>query len=316
MLKPITAQQIIDTWAKAPLDFEPGAKYQYSNTNYVIAGRIVEMVSGKPFVTFLRENILSPLKMETAFITDDGALPAGDANRYFRYALGPKRIAPKEGKGWLFAAGELAMTASDLAKWDIAMINQKVLKPASYREQQRATILTDGRASNYALGITVGTFSGHRELSHGGAVSGFTAQNSVFPDDRAAIVVFTNFDAGDPGSIEQSIARILFTGPNDPATERAIAQVKTMLADLQTGKIDRNLLTQNASDYFSAEALAVFASSLQKLGACTEVNQAATNLRGGMTFRAFRVTCGKTPIVVTTRTMSNGKLEQFLVEPG
>ena len=53
--------------------------------------------------------------------------------RYLRYALGPLRPAPKEGRGWMFAAGELAMTAHDLAKWDISMIDQTILKPASYR---------------------------------------------------------------------------------------------------------------------------------------------------------------------------------------
>ena len=129
-------------------------------------------------------------------------------------------------------------------------------------------------------------------------------------------MVLTNFDAGDPGSIEQSIARILFAGPNDPPTERAMAQVKAIMTGLQARQIDRALFTQNASDYFTAEALADFESSLGKLGACNEVNQVDTSLRGGMTFRAFRVTCGKTAVVVTTRTMPNGKLEQFLVEPG
>lgn len=313
MLKPISAQQIIDTWAKAPLDFEPGAQYQYSNTNYVMAGVIVERVSGMPFVAFLKQQILTPLHLESAFITDDGALPEGDPYRYFTYGLGPERIAPKEGKGWLYAAGELAMTASDLARWDIGVIDQKILKPASYREQQRATILTDGRASSYGLGVTVGTFNGRREVAHSGGVSGFAAQNSIYPDDRAAIVVLTNFDAGNPGAIQQDIARILLSGAADPAAERAVAQVKTIMAALQSGTIDRSALTQNASDYFSAVALADFASSLRPLGACTDVTQTTTNLRGGMTFRAFRVRCGKTDVRVTTRAMSDGRLEQFLV---
>jgi len=146
-------------------------------------------------------------------------------------------------------------------------------------------------------------------------VSGFTSQNSVFPDDRVAIVVLTNFDGGDPGSIEQAIARILFTGPNDPPTERAIAQVKAIMSELQQGKIDRALLTENASDYFSAEALADFASSLGPLGACSEINQIAKGERGGMSYRAFRARCGKTAVVVVTRAMPDEKLEQFLVYP-
>ena len=116
-------------------------------------------------------------------------------------------------------------------------------------------------------------------------------------------------------SIEQSIARILFSGANDPATERAIAQVKAILPELQAGRIDRGLLTQNASDYFSNEALADFASSLGKLGACSEVNQVASGQRGGMSFRAFRTMCGKTGLIVVTRAIPSGKLEQFLVYP-
>ena len=61
-------------------------------------------------------------------------LKASDPIGYKRYALGPLRVAPKEGKGWLFAAGELAMTAEDLAKWDISIIEGKLLKPGSYLE--------------------------------------------------------------------------------------------------------------------------------------------------------------------------------------
>src|SRR5674476_1192667 len=117
MLKPTTARTIVNEWARKPLDFEPGTKWQYSNTNYVIAGLIVEKVSGMPLVDFLRKEIFTPLHMASVLITDDAALGPTEPERYLRYALGPVRVAPKEGKGWLFAAGELAMTASDLARW-------------------------------------------------------------------------------------------------------------------------------------------------------------------------------------------------------
>ena len=65
MMKPTTAQQIIDTWAKKPLDFEPGTQWQYSNTNYVIAGMIVEKVSGQKLMDFLGEHIFRPLGMKS-----------------------------------------------------------------------------------------------------------------------------------------------------------------------------------------------------------------------------------------------------------
>ncbi len=116
--RPITPREIMDQWAKKPLNFDPGTRWQYSNTNYVIAGQIFEKVSGQPLVAFLREKIFQPLEMSTpGEITDHE--PA-DASAYTRYALGPPRLVAREGPGWMFAAGELAMTPSDLARWDIA----------------------------------------------------------------------------------------------------------------------------------------------------------------------------------------------------
>ena len=124
MLHPETAQQIIDTWAKKPLDFDPGTQWQYSNTNYVIAGRIVEKVSGEPLLDFLTEHIFRPLGMNSVWNSDETKLTQADATAYYRHALGPLRVAPKEGSGWMFAAGELAMTAHDLALWDESLIAQ------------------------------------------------------------------------------------------------------------------------------------------------------------------------------------------------
>src|ERR1035437_7917021 len=186
MLKPTTARTIVNDWARKPLDFEPGTKWQYSNIDYVIAGLSVEKVSGMPLVDFLRKEIFTPLHMESVLITDDAALGPTDPERYLRYALGPVRVAPKEGKGWLFAAGELAMTASDLARWDISVMNHTVLKPASYMTQQTNVLLKNGTGTGYGLGVDVGAPNSHRLISHGGEVSGFTTQNSIYPDDHVA----------------------------------------------------------------------------------------------------------------------------------
>src|SRR5437868_3756382 len=120
MLTTVTAKNILDRWARIPLDFDPGTKWQYSNTNFVIAGLIVEKASGMKFLDFLTKNIFTPLQMKSVMNIDQETLTQTDATGYLRYALGPPRIAPKEGKGWLFAAGELAMPTGDLAKWDIA----------------------------------------------------------------------------------------------------------------------------------------------------------------------------------------------------
>ena len=144
MLTDITAQKILDLWARKPLDFDPGTKWQYSNTNYVIAGLIIEKASGEPLLKFLQEHIFTPLGMNTVANIDQEKLGDTDATGYLRFALGPLRAAPKEGKGWLFAMGELAMPAGDLARWDISIIDRKLLKPASYDEMETEVLLKNG----------------------------------------------------------------------------------------------------------------------------------------------------------------------------
>jgi D-alanyl-D-alanine carboxypeptidase len=315
MLKPVTAQEIVDQWARKPLDFEPGARWQYSNTNYVIAGLIAEKVSGMPLADFLRQHVFTPLHMESVFITDEGALPPTDPERYERFGLGPPRVAPKEGRGWMYAAGELAMNASDLARWDISVIDQTLLKPASYRAQQTSMLLTDGRATGYGLGVYAGSFQGHRMLSHGGEVSGFSTQNAIFPDDRMAVVVYANLFATDVQSVIASRIEELLFSTTDAATERAIAQTRAMFVNLQKGAVDRSLLTSNASAYFSAQALSDFASSIGSCGTVTDVRQTSYSLRGGMTYRGYRLRCGKSDYGISTFIMPDGKVEQFIVTP-
>ena len=240
-------------------------------------------------------------------------LTASDPIGYKRYALGPLRVAPKEGKGWLFAAGQLAMTAEDLAKWDIAMIDGKLLKPASYLELGREVLLKNGLGTNYGLGVSVNSQAGRRALSHGGEVSGFTAQNIVFPDDRVAVVVLVNQDAASAaGPIASGIAPLLFT-TNDPATPAKLEQAKKIFEGLQQGKIDRSLFTENANGYFSEQALADFASSLGPLGKWESFTQTSQGLRGGMVGRTYIVRFANKTIRAWTYEMPDGKLEQFQV---
>src|SRR5208337_4989553 len=198
--------------------------------------------------------------------TNEHALPSTDPGGYFRYALGPLRPAPKEGHGWMFAAGELAMTAADLAKWDISIIDQKVMKPSSYQEFAREVLLNNGVGTQYALGVDVTNESGRRRLEHSGEVSGFTAENIVYPDDRVAIVVLTNQDAAAAsGIIGRGIAPLLFENA-DAATAQKLDQARKIFDGLQHGQIDRSLFTSNANSYFTDQALQDFARGLGPLG--------------------------------------------------
>jgi len=313
MLQPVEAQAILNGWAKKPLDFEPGSKWQYSNTNYVVAGVIVEKVAGVPLLEFLRTRVFTPLQMTTVADTDRAPLGPDDPSRYLRYALGPLRPAPKEGRGWMFAAGELAMTARDLALWDISILDRTVLKPESYHTMMTEVPLTSGAGSKYGLGVAVAMVDGRRQISHGGEVSGFTARNDVYPDQRAAVAVLTNLDATSASEqLATRIGSILFA-TTDSSTQSALDEVKAIFAGLQKGKIDRSLFTSNANAYFSDQAVADFAASLAPLGTPQEFTQSAQSLRGGMTLRRYRLKFPAKTLRLWTFTMPDGKLEQLQV---
>jgi CubicO group peptidase (beta-lactamase class C family) len=319
MMKPATPQHILDVWAKKPLDFEPGTQWQYSNTNYVIAGRIAEIVVGKPLIEQLQERIFRPLKMTGVFNSDASRLPSNDPTGYYQHALGPLRPAPAEGQGWMFAAGELAMPASDLALWNISMMDRTLLMPASYDEMFTEVKLKDGRGSGYGLGVQVGRQNGRRYVEHGGEVSGFVSENIVFPDDKVAVTVLTNEDASSAASaLARKIAPLVLGGASDTANAESAAAEKRALdifTGLQDGRLDRTQLTEFCDAYFTQEAVADFASSLKPLGTPTSFKQVAQQKRGGMTFRAFNVSLPQKQVRVTVYEMPDGKLEQYLVIP-
>ncbi|MGB6109582.1 MAG: serine hydrolase domain-containing protein [Acidobacteriaceae bacterium] len=315
MKNPTTADAIIDNWGKKPLDFDPGTQWQYSNTNFVIAGKIVEIVSGMPVMKFLQQNIFTPLQMTDVMNSDMHRLEQADAHGYIRYALGPLRPAPQDGSGWMFAAGELAMPVRDLLLWDIAMMNESLLQPASYKEMFTGVKLKDGEDTHYGLGVEISTRDGHLVISHSGEVSGFTSENMVLPQDKVAIAVFTNQEAvGAAGVIAGKIAAMLIGLPPNES-KQSLDQARQIFIGLQQGKIDRSLFTENCNAYFDAQALGDFESSLKPLGAPIEFRQTAKESRGGMTFRVYDIVFPTTHVELTTYQMPDGKIEQFIVTP-
>ncbi|HSB76323.1 MAG TPA: hypothetical protein VLC12_11780, partial [Terriglobales bacterium] len=162
-------------------------------------------------------------------------------------------------------------------------------------------------------GVFVTSVAGRRALSHGGEVSGFTSENIVFPDDRAAVVVLTNQDAAlAAGQIAQRIAPLLFQDAHVAEKEQ---QARAIFSGLQHGQIDRSLFTANANSYFSPQALQDFASSLGPLGAPKSFTQVSQDLRGGMTFRRYTVVFPDKALSVWVYEMPDGKLEEYQVMP-
>jgi len=319
MSHPTKPEGIVDRWAKKPLDFEPGDQWQYSNTGYVVAGMIAEKVSGEPLVAFLQKRIFKPLGMTTVLDQDEAntaAFPAG----YGRYALGPIRKETSPARGWLYAAGELSMSAEDLAKWDIARINRSLVPADDWQAQETPVKLNNGKDTGYGLGVSIRT-TPRRTISHTGEAVGFLSANNVYPDNKAAVVVLTNsWSGGAYTRIARDIARLILP-PASPQGAVVLAQLdraRAVYDQLRVGRLDRSQLTQNANFYFKPVVIGDYASSLGPLGEPTafELNGDPV-LRGGFVIQGYTIKYPGRSLNLSTfyEPGANGRIEQFLVTP-
>jgi CubicO group peptidase (beta-lactamase class C family) len=319
MAKPTKPEGIVDGWAHKPLDFRPGDQWQYSNTGYVVAGMIAEKAAGEPLMTYLKRKIFDPLGMKSVRDLDETNGPAF-SHGYGRYALGPVRQVTPPADGWLWAAGELSMTAEDLAKWDIARLDRTLVPAEDWTTQETTIKLNDGKDSGYGLGVFVR--DGERKaITHGGEAVGFLSTNNVYPAERAAIVVLTNSWSGDAHSrIARDIAKIVLPPVQSDATAQAqAARARSVFDALRAGKLDRSQLTENANYYFTQQAIADYQSSLAPLGNPIAFEPAGKPiLRGGFVIQGYTIKYPSRTLELSTfyEPGSNGRIEQFLVTPG
>jgi D-alanyl-D-alanine carboxypeptidase len=311
-LRPTTPQAVVNHWARLPLNFPPGTAWQYSNTNYKIAGLIVEKLTGESLMTFLQAHIFAPLHMGAIVDLNRTWLAPSDAQGTVRHALGPARVARTTAPGWDFGDGELGMSARQLGQWTISLMDQSLLAPSSYRAMETPVRLTNGRPTAYGLGFDVGRMDGRRYFGHSGEEIGFTAQELVFPGARLAVVVLTNQSANATASaLARQLAGLLLS----PSADARLRRAEGIFRGLQQGRIDRAQFTADANFYFNAQTLRDYASSLAPLGEPLSFTALGQEERGGMTFRAYLLSFPTRNLEVTTYTRPDGKLEQYLVFP-
>lgn len=319
MEKPIQPEDIVARWAQKPLDYEPGTRWQYSNTGFVVAGLIAEKAGGKPLWQQFEERLFQPLGIHPLRLDDTNgpAFPQG----YHRHVLGPVRVAAPAARGWLWAAGELSMTAADLARWDIARMERKVFPAADWAEQETPVVLADGTSTGYGLGISVGMEKGRRIVNHGGESVGFLSENTIWPDSRTAVVVLTNGDFGGAQDlVTDRVADVVLphSVQADIGEKSRLDDVKAELAALASGRIEPDHFTANARYFFKPETLGDYRDSLAKLGTVTTIEPVRSpRLRGGFVNRVFRLTYGRQKLTLITYAEpgEHGRWEQFMITP-
>jgi D-alanyl-D-alanine carboxypeptidase len=324
MAKPTTAEHIMTEYATMPLDFDPGTRWSYSNTGYTVLGRVLERAGGKPLGTLLEERIFRPLGMQQTMY--EPTRPERRANGYVSWALGAMEPALLEGAGWIGAPGGIWSTASDIARWDIALMRPGFLTPASREVLFRERILRDGTPTGYGGGLGVGQGGGRTVFSHGGATSGFSASNVFVPLDSAAVVILSNTDQNVPTApFTRMVSPPRTTAaapprrsqtPMTPPTPRgagAVAAATRFFNDLQRGQVDRRMLSADYTAFLTPERVRQASRTLAPLGEVTGAELLGVSERGGMQVATVRLTVGGKAVSTLMYRRPDGIIEQYLL---
>lgn len=222
-LKP---EQIIAVVQDKPLQFQPGEKWSYSNTGYILLGYIIEKASGVTYAQYLHDDILAPLRLDNTGYDDTTSLLSKRAHGY-DMRDGQFVNAPYLSMTQPYAAGSLYSTVDDLLAWQSALIGGKVVSPASV-----AAMFTD-YGFHYGFGQFIETMHGRRMWDHAGGINGFFSILSRFPDDGLTIAVLSNYTQSDIGRIHNRLGALFL----DPAArEGTTEKPKPAELDRYTGR--------------------------------------------------------------------------------
>jgi D-alanyl-D-alanine carboxypeptidase len=270
----------IVAYVNKPLNFTPGTKWEYSNTNYWVLGEVVSRVSGMSYEDYVREHIFKPAGMtHSGFVSDESGLD-DFAIPYWQGPKndGPTQPAPTMLESWPGAAGAIVSTVGDLAAWDIALASGKVISRDSFALMSSPGRLAGGKFTGYGMGLEVGSHDGHARIAHGGGTPGSLTMNATYPDDRLDIVVLENSLRGQPGAIESAVLETMY--PDALAAARKAApgedlsvrpRIVQLLDRLLNGTLAQSELSPQMQKALTPNALKQSAAHFSAFGAPTAI---------------------------------------------
>jgi len=319
--------ELFDKIAALPMDFQPGEKWRYTNTNYVILGMMIRKITGQFYGDFLAERIFRPLGMTaTRIISERDIIP----NRSSGYEWTKDGLKNQE---WVSpsynstADGALYFNVLDLAKWDGALYTEKLVKRASLDRMWTVFPLNDGKpnSGNYGFAWAIGKQNGHKVIEHGGAWQGFTTYIGRYVDDGLTVVVLTNLDSGHahPGKIGHDVAG-LYNSALEIAKAKAIvdtepertAFVRATLERIAAGTADPQAFTPEARAFFFPDRIRDVAGVLKEQGPATAIELMDRSDQGDEIVRQYRLTSKVGSTMFTLRFSKDGKIAglRFVLE--
>lgn len=234
----ISVSEMVDSFKNDALEFEPGTAYKYNNSGYFLLGAIIEKVSGDTYANYVAKHIFTPLGMTNTAHEGHERSQQARAQGYSQLgeAFDPSM---KISMTQPYAAGSIASTVDDLAKWDAAITAGKLLKADSWQRAFTSYKLKNGQDTNYAYGWGVGQFEGQTMLSHGGGIPGFSTYALRLPKDKVFVAVLHNADRGLPQP-EMIAARLASAAIGKPIPQFKAISVDEQILDQYVGvyKID------------------------------------------------------------------------------
>lgn len=198
---PATPEQIVRTFRDLPLEFEPGEKFKYSNSGYILLAFIIERVSGQSYEAFLGENIFVPLAMkDSGYDSNTTLLPKRAAG----YMSGPGGLAnaPYVDMHHPYGAGGLYSTTRDLLRWTTALFGGRLLSASALEK-----MITPGRNDN-AYGLVVGAVQGRKLMRHGGMIEGFSSHLAYDHENKLTVVVLANVYGGAAAELSSQLGAL------------------------------------------------------------------------------------------------------------
>ncbi len=238
--------ELIAMASALPLEFSAGARWNYSNTGYVLLGIIMTRVTGRPYDEFLRERIFTPAGMPTIRVITESAVVPHRAHGYLTNSAGWEHAAWVAPRLNTTADGSMLLSLRDLIAWNDVVRERKVLRPESWALMLSATRLNSGRTYPYGFGWFLGEAGGHPVQEHGGTWQGFVSQYTRFPDEDLAVMVLSNARVMAPAALAMQVAALVdstLTASPAPVTAipdrdpQATATVQAVLTRVASGSL-------------------------------------------------------------------------------
>ncbi len=240
-----TEQDFYNLFKNLPLEFRPGEKRGYSNVGFSILGMVIGKVTGKFYGEYLKDRIFIPLQMNTARVISEEDIVH---NRAAGYRLVDGELKNQE---WVSpsnnsdAAGALYMSILDIAKWENALNSRKLLTDESYDAMWSPLITKDGVEQTFGFSWHINELNGKKIIGHSGGWQGFNGNFSRYPEQKLAVILFTNLRGVDPIQLSHGVQEIfapelsISKAPSIIITKPKIdAMVKRLVESIRTGKID------------------------------------------------------------------------------